>query len=275
MQALILTGDHHANSTVGLCPGSITLDDEGTYTPNKTQRWLWRYWRECWQEAKAFTAQAERRIWIMNGDLVDTNRKDRSSQYITNNKATALKIALDVIAPGLDVVDTAMVIRGTDAHVGQNAWMEENIANDITGVKVITKDDKVSSWYHYRGVLDGLRLDVAHHTSMGTLPWTEKNAANKLAADAVIQYTLAGNKPPDLLVRSHVHKTADSYDNYPTRAVILPAWQSMTNYGTRLNPNRLSDIGMIIFLVENGKIVGEKKMIEKLSQPRNLWTNTL
>ena len=280
MIALILTGDHHVNSTVGLCPGSVTLDDAGTYTPNRTQRWLWRYWRECWQEARQFIQDAERSVWIMNGDLVDADHKGRSHQYITGNKATITGMAADVIEPGLEVVDKVLIIRGTEAHTGTNGEMEEGLAKNIVKdnkTEVVTNEEaKTLSWYNYRGVLGGLRIDVAHHTSMGSLAWTEKNAANKVAADVVMQYTLAGNKMPNLAIRSHVHRTADSYDNYPTRAIILPAWQSMTSYGAKLNHNRLSDVGMVIFLIEDGKIVAEKKMIENLHQvTRTLWTNQL
>jgi hypothetical protein len=260
---------------VGLCPGSVTLDNKGTYTPNKTQRWLWSYWRECWQEAGQYTQDAEEVIWIMNGDLVDADHKNRSYQYVTGNKATIQSMAIDVIAPGLEIANKVLVIRGTEAHTGTNGEMEELLAKDIANA-VVDNDGKTASWYNYRGVLDGLRIDVAHHTSMGGLAWTEKNAANKVAADAIMQYTLVGNKIPNLVVRSHVHRTADSYDNYPTRAVILPAWQSMTSYGARLNPNRLSDVGMVMLMIDDGKIVGEKKMIEKLHQvTRTLWTNQL
>lgn len=275
MIALILTGDHHVNSTVGLCPGSVTLDDAGTYTPNRTQRWLWRYWRECWQEARQFAEEAERTVWIMNGDLVDADHKGRSHQYITGNKAIIKRMAIETLEPGLEVADKVLVIRGTEAHTGTNGEMEEELAGDIDNV-VRNEESKTASWYNYRGMLDGMRIDVAHHTSMGSLAWTEKNAANKLAADAIMQYTLATNKIPDLVIRSHVHRTADSWDNYPTRAVILPAWQSMTSYGAKLNPNRLSDVGMIMFMIDDGKIVAEKKMVENLHQvTRTLWTNQL
>ena len=275
MIALILTGDHHTNSTVGLCPAHVTLDDGGTYTPNKTQRWLWSYWNDCWEEVKSFTQEADRVTWIINGDMVDKDHKGRSYQYITGNSATITNMAIDVLTPGLEVADQVLVIRGTDAHVGKDASMEEAVADDIDTV-IRNKETKTASWYHYRGVLGGLRIDISHHTNMGTLPWTSANAANKVAADAFMNYNLLGQKIPGLVVRSHVHKHADSYDNYPVRAVILPAWQSMTSYGARLNPNRISDIGMIIFLIDNGIIVKEKKMIEKLSQTgRNVWTNQL
>ena len=209
--------------------------------------------------------------------MVDKDFKNRSYQYITNSPTRIADMAIDTLAPGLEVADQVLVIRGTESHVGKNGNMEEDIAKDIAGNKVIrNKESGTASWYHYRGVFEGLRIDVSHHTSMGTLPWTSANAANKLAADAFMNYSLLGQKPPGLLVRSHVHKHADSHDNYPVRALVLPAWQSMTSYGAKLNPNRISDIGMIIFLIDNGSIVGEKKMIEKLSQTvKNVWTNQL
>ena len=275
MKALILTGDHHTNSTVGLCPARITLDDGGTYTPNKTQRWMWTFWNECWKEAKLYTEEAESVTWIINGDMVDKDHKQRSYQYITGNPATIVGMTIDALAPGLEVADQVLVIRGTEAHVGTNANMEELVADDIDTV-IRNKEGSTASWYHYRGVMDGLRIDVSHHTSMGSLPWTSKNAANKLASSTFMNYCLVNQKPPHLVMRSHVHQHADSYDNYPVRAIIQPAWQTMTSYGAKLDPNRISDIGMIIFLIEDGKIIKEKKMIEKLSQTvKNVWTNQL
>lgn len=273
MEAIILTGDHHVNSTVGLCPPSFELDDGGTYQLNKTQRWMWAYWKECWEEAEEFTKGAKRSTWIVNGDALDFDHKGRSSQYVTNNKATVQRMAVEALEPGLEKVDRVYFIRGTDAHTGRDGEMEEQLAQDID---ITVKNGEVASWYHLQGVICGMRVDVAHHTSMGGLAWTDKNAANKIAADAIMQYVLAGQKFPNLVVRSHVHRHADSHDNYPLRAMILPAWQSMTSYGAKLNPNRLSDIGMVVLLVEDGKIVGEKKMITKLAQTtRSVWTNQL
>lgn len=280
MEALILTGDHHTNSTVGLCPARSIVVDGGTYSPNRTQRWLWSYWKDCWKEAELYTKEADRVTWIINGDMVDKDHRNRSYQYITQSPTRIANMAIDVLTPGLEVADQVLVIRGTEAHTGKNGNMEEDVAKDIVSDNKCTvirnNETDTASWYHYRGVLGGLRIDVSHHTSMGSLPWTSANAANKLAADAFMNYNLLGQKIPGLLVRSHVHKHADSHDNYPVRAVVLPAWQSMTSYGAKLNPNRISDIGMIIFLIDNGSIVGEKKLIEKLSQTgRNVWTNQL
>lgn len=279
MEAIILTGDHHVNSTVGLCPPGFELDDGGTYQLNKTQRWMWAYWKECWEEADKFITEAgisipiKRRTWIVNGDALDFDHKGRSSQYVTNNKATVQRMAITALEPGLVKVDRVYFIRGTDAHTGRDGEMEEQLAQDID---ITVKNGEVASWYHLQGVMCGMRIDVAHHCSMGSMVWNEKNAANKVAVDAIMQYVLADQKYPHLVIRSHVHRHADSYDNYPLRSIILPAWQSMTAYGNRRNPNGLADIGMVVLLVDDGKIIDEKKMITKLAQnTRSVWTNQL
>jgi hypothetical protein len=91
--------------------------------------------------------------------------------------------------------------------------------------------------------INGVLIDATHHTSMGGMPWTEQNAANRLAATVMMEYCRRGEKVPDLVFRSHVHRHADSFKAYPTRAVILPAWQLSTGYGHKVAPNRLPDIG--------------------------------
>lgn len=273
--SVTIVSDLHVNSTVGLCPRSVNLDDGGTYRPNKTQRWMWNYWLDCWEQTKEFVQGVDVKILLVNGDAVDADHKGRSSQYITKNTSTILKMAVQVLEPGLSLVDKILFIRGTPAHTGKDAEMEEILADDIT-IAVRDEETGSASWWNYRGMIENMTVDFAHHTSMGTLAWTDKNAANKIAADAIMQYTLAGQRYPQLIVRSHVHRHADSHDNYPARAVITPAWQSMTGYGAKLNPNRLSDIGMITFLIDNNGIYNEKKLITKLSQnTRSVWTNRL
>jgi len=38
-----VVADTHPNSTVGLCPPEVELDDGGTYHASKAQRWLWEF----------------------------------------------------------------------------------------------------------------------------------------------------------------------------------------------------------------------------------------
>jgi len=268
--AVIITSDHHAGHTVGLTPPIVNLDDGGTYRPPEIVRRMWAYWLECWQEVRDAT-QGHRRIWIANGDLVDYDAKQRSNQYITNNKAQTLRLAVDVMEPGLDIVDSVIVVRGTPAHTGPDGELEETIAADITIAEPYSEERY--SWPAVACNISGVLFDVRHHTSIGRLPWTQPNAANKLAYNVRNRYIANGHKPPDYVIRSHVHVSVDSGDNYQTRAMTTPAWQLMTTYGLRLDVD-YADIGMIAILIDGGKAEC-KKWIVKLGAQRNPWRRRL
>jgi hypothetical protein len=119
----------HTNSTVGICPPVINLDDGGTYRSSPVQRWLW----ECWldQVERVKRIDASRKVLILNGDLGELDTKRRSTQLISANKAVIQAMVTDTLAPLVDVVDDVIVIRGTMAHTGKGGWLEESIAADL------------------------------------------------------------------------------------------------------------------------------------------------
>jgi hypothetical protein len=76
---------------------------------------------------------------------------------------------------------------------------------------------------------------------------------------------------PDIVVRSHNHRWADSWDNFETRAICMPCWQLSTEYIMRLGKyNGLADIGGIVVLCDRG----EYEVHKFKHQPRkgNVWT---
>jgi hypothetical protein len=126
-----------------------------------------------------------------------------------------------------------IVIRGTEAHVGNNGALDEKIAKQIDKVKkgVIHRNaelrkSKEYSHHYLRTFIGGRSFDLAHHVNMGTTPRTERDAANHLAADLVMEYANRWHEPlPDFAFRGHVHRYAESGDNFSIRAYIGPCWQ--------------------------------------------------
>ena len=110
---------------------------------------------------------------VLNGDIVEKDNKRRTHQIITRNDATLLRIAVSTLKPALEWADAIYVVRGTEAHVGKSAEMEEALAYDIGA----EKDGELHSHWHLRAVAGGVRMDIAHHATMGGMPWTERNAA--------------------------------------------------------------------------------------------------
>ena len=247
--AVLVVSDLHINSTVALAPPVVNLDDGGTYHSSPGQRWLWHCWLEM---IKDFKAQTEgcRRIAIFNGDLGELDIKRRSNQLISTNKATILETTRETVAPLTDQVDGTIIMRGTMPHVGKAAWLEEEIAHDLDN---IIKQDGTATWYHLRAKFGGVTFDIAHHASMGALPWTEKNAANKIAAIILWRYCIDRHStPPMVAIRSHNHRYSDSGGNYPVFAITTRGWTLMTEYGYRLGKeNDLAQIGGHLFICED------------------------
>ena len=69
----------------------------------------------------------------------------------------------------------AFFIRGTEAHVGKGAWMDERIAKDCT--IAVPYSQNVSSYWQLRLNVDGYRIFAAHHLPSVTNP---VNAAQKI-----------------------------------------------------------------------------------------------
>lgn len=249
--AYIEIGDTHTNSTVALCPPKINLDDGGTYHASRFQRWLLEGFQDFTSWAKDMS-EGYRRTVDLNGDMGELDTKRRSNQLITPNKATILGMVIEVLSPLVDIADSVFVKRGTPAHTGKSGWLEEAIGKDFGAVQ--SKKDVYSHW-HLRLLADKVRIDSAHHAAMPSLPWTEKNAANKIAAVAAWRYAIDMKQPlPHLMFRSHNHRWSDSFDNYPIRAICLPCWSLLTEYGYRIGAeNGVADIGGAVVLCDGDK----------------------
>jgi hypothetical protein len=251
-----VVGDLHVNSTVALCPPSFNLDDGGTYRASKPQRWIWRQWREYWNEVELRRAAiGGPLVVILNGELADDNHHP-TTQLITRNHADMLRLSVEALKPMLDLSpDAVYVIRGTEAHAGPGSWLDEAIAQDV-GAK---GEGDTASHYRLRLQIDGVRFDVAHHPpgGGGRRPWTRANFAATLASMAVFDAAEREERPPHLYIRGHVHRPVDSYDAFRTRAIVLPSWQLTTSYGHKLGGDPLP-IGGGLFVCERGDVIVSK-----------------
>jgi len=244
---LAYVSDLHINSTVALCPPKIDYDDGGSYHPSPGQRWLW----ECWNDFIArFYALPGRHIVGFGGDLGELDTKRRTVQIISPNKSTIQEMVTETIAPLVDRAEKVIFIRGTQAHEGRGAWLEEATAKDTDNAVRSTK--KVSSWYHFQGRIDDVRFDLAHHASMGEKP---ANSANKLAEKAELYYYRMCQPLPNVVIRSHNHRKADSGDNFPFMAFFTPAFSLKTEFVYRIGKElTLSDIGGLIFTIDGDRV---------------------
>jgi hypothetical protein len=243
---LAIVSDLHAGSTVGLHPNSgTTLDDGGVYNPNKPQRWLWERWLDYWSQVSE--SRADKLAVLVNGDVVDGSHHE-TTQLVSGNPVVQADIARAVMEPVFALrPDAVIVTRGTEAHVGKSASHEEAIAKDWQrdGLPII-KHGQAFTWWHFVGDFCKVRVDASHHGSMGGRNWTAPNQANLHAADIFYEHIKAGRRHPDLCIRSHSHRSGDSYDAHPVRYMATPAMQLKTAYGHKKFAGKFADIGGII-----------------------------
>ena len=251
-----VVGDTHIGSTVGLCPRRVQLDDGGAYEASKSQRWLLDNWIDYWGRVAALKKKSTQVIAVLNGDLCDRN-KHGAYQLWTINRATLKTAVLDVLKPMLDVADYVIVVRGTEAHTGDSAELEEWLADDIGAVK--DEQAGTASWWYWEATVGGVNIAAAHHPGTNsTRPWTQGGGANRLAAMAVANYY---GQPwqPRLVICSHVHHNEDSFDNHPVRAIFNRAFSLRTAYDHRSGRSlQAASVGGLIVDIKDGVIDVDK-----------------
>jgi acyl carrier protein len=204
---------------------------------------------------------------IFNGDLVEADSKKRSHQLITRNKADLTRIATETIAPLVDISTRAFFIRGTEAHVGKSAQYEEEIAADCS--IAVKSSETVTSWWSLYADIGGVCFDVSHHGKLSTKPWNRPNALITHTFEKMLAYQKRGERVPDVFVQAHNHKSGDTGGNLDSLGVACLAWQLQTEYSIRIATAEISDIGGLIFVIENGAYTWQK--VQYKPKPRRPW----
>jgi len=240
-----VSSDHHGGSTVGLSPPQIELPDGDIRRHGPAQRWLYRNWMYYVSKVKA-TAQEHKAeyIAVINGDAIEGNHH-HTTQVISNNETVQMRITEEVLAPLLNYADQVYFTRGTAAHVGEEARLEEKVAD--TWTNVVKDGDNATRWQLDLDV-NGTLFDIAHKGAIGRLPWTTANAVNKIASVIIIDANEHDYKVPNVVLRAHFHTYADTGNNFrKIRVIAMPAWQLTTGYVNSNNVGAIADIGGLIF----------------------------
>jgi hypothetical protein len=244
---LAIVGDLHVNSTVGLVTPTINLDDGGTISSSKDQKFLWKRWLVFWDEIRKVGKSNKAEVWtVFNGDMVDVNGKHQTSQLISLNDTDVFSMTLDTIQPALDISERVFVIRGTAAHVRSSASMEEKIAIDIGAEKC---GDNYS-WWELLLECEHVQFDIRHHGPLGRMDHTRGNALNRRATEMMRKY--ANRRCPEVAIQSHNHRFSTSSDEFPVKVYALPAWQLITEFVNRIGNIMPADIGGMYFICDKG-----------------------
>jgi hypothetical protein len=209
---------------------------------SKPQRWLWRQWLLFWGDVFGRRQELGCPLYvILNGELADDNYHP-TTQLITRNPADQMKLALQVLEPV-----TARLATGTgcssraalrrtpgQARRWMRRWRPTWARRGRKGKGLHRGGSCGPSWAGCASTWRTIRRAGA-----GDGRGRRSSFAAGLAAMAFFEAAERGERPPHLLIRGHVHRPGDSYDAYPTRALVLPSWQLSTSYGYRIGGGTL------------------------------------
>ena len=262
---LAITSDWHCGGTTALCPDVIRLDDGGEYRASKAQKWLFQCWKEYWKHVakKVTESKSKHYLQVYNGDIVDGAHHKTTQILSENPNAQAAVVNAVVSIPLSHKPDAIVVVRGTEAHVGQSASAEERIADGLFRDKrpiVRDLDTGSASWWHFRAELNGKLIDIAHHGRTGQREHTRMSAASLHAHDIFLSHAKRGERHPDLAIRAHYHRFNDSHDAAPTRVITSGAFQLKTGFIHRVAADSIADVGGFIVVLRDGKPIEVEKV---------------
>ena len=229
----------------------IPLDDGGSYAPSAFQKKLYALWREFFDVWVPEVTRGEPYDLVHNGDAIDGVHHGSTTQ-VSQNIEDQLVIAEALLAPEVAKCKasggTYYHIRGTQAHVGQSAVYEEQLAKRL-GAKPneLGQSARYDLWKRVgkqtKKVAAPL-VHLLHHVGTTASAAHESSAVN---AELSAMYVEAGRwdrTPPDYIVRSHRHRSIAV--DLPTArgrgaAIVTPAWQGKTPFVWRVPGARVSE----------------------------------
>lgn len=267
---LAVTSDHHANSTVSMCPPEgVRLPDGGEYHPSKANRWLWQCWEDYWREVGALVkAHGADLVCVFNGDAVE-GEHHRNTQVISHNPETQAYVSDRIFGVPLALKPSrTFIVRGTEAHVGPSGASEEALGRHLKAER--DPETEAWSWWRLRLRLHGLLFDFQHHGRQGGRPWTMHGAVGNLAAHIAVEHVWAEEEVPHFAFRSHRHVFGDSGVRSKPRTIQTPAWQLKTGYAHKVAAESIADIGGVIVLLHPDRAPDVRPVLFRPKLPKEV-----
>jgi hypothetical protein len=232
---VVVVADMHCGHRVGLTPPKWQqrpLDDvpQGEkWASIQAETWNWY--------SKTIRALAPIDLLIVNGDAIEgKGARSEGVELITADRSIQAAMAGAVIQEAQAA--TIRMTRGTPYHVGPGEDYENTVA-DAVGAKIGDHE-----WY----TVNGVTMDVKHHTSGGTMPHTKHTSVMGDVLWNMIWADSEGQPDSDIFIRSHLHSYSYCMGIRPDQAAfVTPALQGLgSRFGAR-QCRKMVNVGFMSF----------------------------
>lgn len=247
---VLVVGDLHAGSTVAPWPEGMPLPDGGEWQPGVIQRWLGDCWDSLLEHALSFDHID---ALIHNGDAIDGGHPNNAG-VVTNRLDYQADAAIELLAPLRECADKFYMVQGTSWHVGRGAENETAIARELDAVP--HRDSGALVWPELWLDLGGVIGHWAHHVGTtanpfgeATAPWRDLQMLRLAALNAGYPWA----NEVRLMVRNHRHRMIH-VEKDGMHALTVTGWQLKTEFGYKVAPNSVSEIGYAVIECEGGNV---------------------
>uniref|UniRef100_A0A6M3KRJ1 Calcineurin-like phosphoesterase n=1 Tax=viral metagenome TaxID=1070528 RepID=A0A6M3KRJ1_9ZZZZ len=208
-RVVVCLSDLHSGHKLGLAnPDTILWDEDQEGNPKArpislgaTQEYLWALYQEHIEGVTEFAAGDEI-VVLHNGDL--TQGTHYPDQVASNELDDQIQTGLWNLKPwfALPNVKTVRLLLGTGVHTlnGSSELIIARLLRSEYG------DRSVKAISHGLFDIDGALFDVAHHgANASSRVWLQGNQLRYYLRSLMLEELLAGNRPPDVVLRSHFH----------------------------------------------------------------------
>lgn len=264
---LLILSDFHAGHKLGLCPPDIELYDESPdgqlipFTPELTafQQMLWLHLTETILTRANEVAGDDPLYLFLLGDPTHGNR--HPEQLMTTRAADQIVIAQATSEAIIERLPGVLLVRsavGTGSHEFGEASASILVGNALARAH---PDLDIRTLYHGYADVNGVNIDYAHHgPTAGRRVWLYGNEARFYLRDIMLRSILAGQRPPDLVLRGHIHQLVSVTEGvwagnrmHSSRLVICPSMCGLSDYARQVTRSAGGIvIGGVIIVVENG-----------------------
>jgi hypothetical protein len=258
----VYISDTHCGCGMALCPPIVKLDDGGEYRRSKLQKAIGNYWDEFWGQWVPEVTHGEPFIVVHNGDVIDGVHHNSVTQ-VSHNLSVQSDIAYEMLKPVVEACEGRYYhIRGTEAHVGKSAQEEERLAKRLGA---IPNNEGQYARYDLWLKLGASLIHSLHHIGTTGSQSYEATAVGKELVEHYIEAARWGDRPPDLIVRSHRHrciKISLPNSNTMAQAVVTPCWQGKTPFAWKIPGARLAtpQFGGVVACYKNGILFTQEKV---------------
>lgn len=264
---LAVMADTHAGHKFGLCNPDVILFDETPegdlepYQPNLTasQEHLWEINMQAVERAAEFAGDDPITL-VHLGDPTHGNK--HPEQLMSNRLADQLLIAEANLLPWLRIpqMQKVRLTIGTGAHEFGEGSATMMIATDA---QKSFPELSVRAVYHGLADIDGVVIDYSHHgPGAGLRSWLHGNNVRFYLRDLMMREIMAGNQPPDLVLRGHVHTrsfermTIEAGDScYESSILVMPSMCMMSDFARQVTRSTYSITnGIALFEIVDGRL---------------------